>query len=173
LTAPASNQPLVIVRDADLSDIEVVVGFNAQLAIESEGIHLDRGILTRGVKLALADPERLRYWLAVSPAAGTIMGQAAVTREWSDWRNGWIWWLQSVYVAPEFRGRGVFRAIHAHIRERARASGDVVGFRLYVENHNEAAQKTYASVGLVPGGYRVLQEFWPETFAPKPDPVSS
>ena len=80
-----------------------------------------RAVLARGVAAALADPDRLRYWVAEDRERAAVVGQAAITREWSDWRNGWIWWFQSVYVHPDHRGRGVFRALHAHIRDAARA----------------------------------------------------
>ncbi len=109
---------------------------------------------------ALADPERLRYWMAERD--GVSVGQAAVSREWSDWRNGWLWWFQSVYVVTEARGRGVFRALHAAIRQDALERGDVVGLRLYVEVENERAQTTYRALGFEPGGYHVYEELWIE-----------
>jgi GNAT superfamily N-acetyltransferase len=93
---------------------------------------------------------------------GRTVGQAAVTREWSDWRNGWLWWFQSVYVLPESRGLGVFRALHGHVRALARASRDVVGLRLYVEAENTRAQRTYHALGMRPGGYHVYEELWAE-----------
>jgi GNAT superfamily N-acetyltransferase len=156
---------LVVVRDAQPRDHAVIVDFNARLAAESEGKQLDPALLARGVARALAEPDRLRYWVAeardVTGGARSVVGQAAVTREWSDWRNGWIWWFQSVYVHPDYRRRGVFRALHEQIRSAARAAGDVIGLRLYVENDNIKAQRTYEALGLEPGGYQVLEEFWP------------
>jgi GNAT superfamily N-acetyltransferase len=128
------------------------------LAAESEGKALDVAVLNAGVSEALADPDRLRYWVA--EIDGLVVGQAGVTREWSDWRNGWIWWFQSVYVAAEHRGKGVFRALVSAIEAAARASDNVVGLRLYVEQHNHAALKTYAAIGLEPGGYLVMERFW-------------
>ena len=102
---------------------------------------------TGGVARALADPDRLRYWVAEIGSPAQLVGQAAITREWSDWRNGWIWWLQSVYVAEPYRGRGVFRALYRHIRDEARADPDVIGLRLYVEDANQPAQRTYQVAG--------------------------
>ena len=90
----------------------------------------------------------------------TSVGQAAVTREWSDWRKGWIWWFQSVYVAAPFRGRGVFRGLYHHIRDEARSLPDVIGLRLYVEDANQPAQRTYQALGMKPGGYSVYQDLW-------------
>jgi GNAT superfamily N-acetyltransferase len=146
-------------RAAERSDRDAIVEFNARLAAETEAKTLDRGTLAQGVDAALADPERLRYWVAES-VPGRLIGQAAVTREWSDWRNGWLWWFQSVYVAPEARGQGVFRALYRHIRDEARRAYDVVGLRLYVEHENGAAQATYQRLGMRPGGYHVFEELW-------------
>ena len=110
---------------------------------------------------ALADPDRrLRYWVAEPDPGGRVVGQAAISREWSDWRDGWLWWFQSVYVHPEARGQGVFRALHGHVRALALASPDVIGLRLYVEDANERAQRVYQALGMRPGGYHVYEEIW-------------
>lgn len=148
------------VRDARLDDLAAIVEFNARLAAETEDKVLDRATLESGVRAGLTAPERLRYWVVELVETGQVLGQAAITREWSDWRNGWIWWLQSVYVTPEARGQGVFRRLHAAIRAEARAEADVVGLRLYVEHSNDRAQNTYRSLGLAPGGYHVFEEIW-------------
>ncbi|WP_435005370.1 N-acetyltransferase family protein [Tundrisphaera lichenicola] len=149
------------VRDARPEDRDVIVDFNLRLAQETEGKSLDLDILTRGVAAALQEPDRLRYWV-VEPRdqLGRVIGQAAVTREWSDWRAGWIWWFQSVYVHREYRGLGAFRALHAQIRNLARQTHDVIGLRLYVEVENEAAQRVYQTLGMKPGGYDVYEELW-------------
>ena len=151
------------IRDARPGDLDVIVDYNARLAQESEGKALDRDVLTRGVAAALDDRDRLRYWVAEVPDGAhglRVVGQAAITREWSDWRAGWLWWFQSVYVHPDFRGRGTFRALHAHIRAIARESPDVIGLRLYVEVNNDRAQRVYQSLGMKPGGYDVYEELW-------------
>ena len=160
------------IREATPDDLDVIVEFNARLAHESEGKLLDRHVLSRGVSAALSDTDRLRYWVAeVEPSSGDsmtrwIIGQAAITREWSDWRGGWIWWLQSVYVHNDYRGQGVFRALHAEIRSCARSIDDVIGLRLYVEVSNERARRVYQSLGMKPGGYEVYEELW---FADPPE----
>jgi GNAT superfamily N-acetyltransferase len=146
-----------LVRDALPADRDAIVAFNLALAEETESKTLDPNVLVPGVVAALTDPGRLRYWVAEG-AGGRVIGQAAVTREWSDWRNGWLWWFQSVYVHPDTRGRGVFRALHGHIRTAALQARDVVGLRLYVEQENGLAQRTYLSVGMSPGGYLVYEE---------------
>jgi len=148
----------MIVRDARPADRATIIHFNAALALESEQKHLDHAVLGLGVDVALANPDHLRYWVA--EANGQVVGQTAVTREWSDWRNGWIWWLQSVYVHADHRTRGVFRTLFQHIRNQARAAGNVIGLRLYVEEHNSRAQQTYQALGMKPGGYHVYEDFW-------------
>jgi GNAT superfamily N-acetyltransferase len=146
------------VRDARPGDDTTLILFNAQLARESESKVLDPAVLARGVATALAEPDRLRYWVA--EANGQIIGQAAITREWSDWRNGWIWWFQSVYVHTDYRRRGVLRALFQHIRSVARSEGNVIGLRLYVEDNNSLAHQTYQALGMKPAGYHVYDDLW-------------
>ncbi len=155
--------PIVpLIRDAVPADRPRIAEFNRLLAFETENKTLDAAILEQGVARALADPDRLRYWVAelTTGSECLLIGQTAVTREWSDWRNGWVWWLQSVYVAPGYRGRGVFKALYRHVYSQALAVRDVIGMRLYVENGNLPAQKVYQALGLKPGGYSVLEEIW-------------
>jgi len=144
------------VRAATAADTPVVVEFNRLLAEETEGKTLDPGLLGPGVKAALSDPRRALYFLATEVDA--VVGQIMVTFEWSDWRNGWIWWIQSVYVRREARRRGVFRALFNHVERLARAGSEVVGLRLYVENNNHAAQQTYQRLGMRRAGYFVLEK---------------
>jgi GNAT superfamily N-acetyltransferase len=138
----------------------VIVEFNRRLAQETESKLLNLAVLTGGVERALAEPERLRYWVAEAGEPSAVVAQAAVTREWSDWRNGWVWWFQSVYVAAEWRGRGLFRALHEQIRSEARAETDVIGLRLYVEEENLTAKRTYESLGMKASGYLVYEDLW-------------
>jgi len=152
--------PTLLIRDAGLADRPAIIEFNRCLALETEGKTLDPMILETGVSRALDDPERLRYWVAEIGSPARLIGQAAITREWSDWRNGWLWWLQSVYVASPYRGQGIFRALFGHIRDEARANPDVVGLRLYVENSNNPAQRTYQSLGMKPAPYSVYEDLW-------------
>ena len=144
----------LIIRPATPADAEVVADFNARLARESEGKTLDPAVLRRGVGRVLADGRKGFYTVAVG--GGEVVGQASVTFEWSDWRDGWYWWLQSVYVRADWRRRGVFRLIFQHIRERAEADPDVIGIRLYVETENAAAQRTYADLGLTEEPYKLM-----------------
>jgi GNAT superfamily N-acetyltransferase len=154
----------LLVRDAALLDRPAIIEFNRCLALETEGKVLDEAVLAAGVSSALADPERLRYWVAEAGDPPSVIGQAAISREWSDWRNGWLWWLQSVYIAEPYRGQGVFRALYQQIRREARNRSDVLGLRLYVEDSNQHAHRTYQALGMNPGGYSVYEELWIERF---------
>jgi GNAT superfamily N-acetyltransferase len=157
----SSQAPFPIIRDAAPDDLTAIVEFNRRLAIETENKILEPAILERGVARALAEPDLLRYWVAElrDSAETRIVGQTAITREWSDWRNGWLWWLQSVYVAEAYRGQGIFKALYRHIYQEALTT-NVIGLRLYVENGNLRAQQTYQALGMKPGGYSVLEELW-------------
>ena len=148
----------LLVRSAAVGDLSTIVDFNIRLAAETENLLLDREILQAGVSAVLADASRAHYDLAC--AGGTIVGQMMHTREWSDWRNGDIWWLQSVYVHPDHRRCGVFRALYEHLSRQAAADPSVVGLRLYVEAENISAQMTYQHMGMVRSGYLVMQRLF-------------
>ncbi len=145
----------LMVRPATPADAEVLIDFNCRLAAETEHKQLDRDTVSHGVRRALADPAKARYFVAC--LGGRPVGQVMHTWEWSDWRNGYFWWLQSVYVVPAHRGRGVFRALFEHLRALAELDPEVIGLRLYVERENAAAQQVYARLGLTPTGYLVLE----------------
>ena len=147
------------IREADIDDLEVIVRFNREMAREAEGRELDPSTLRAGVNALLSDPVRGRYYLAVED--GRVLGQLLVTTEWSDWRNGEIWWIGSVYVAPEHRRRGVYSALHRHVRERARRLG-AVGLRLYVDRENRAARRSYKELGMERARYAMYEEIWGE-----------
>jgi ribosomal protein S18 acetylase RimI-like enzyme len=151
------------IRAAEPSDLAVIVDFNLRLAMETENKSLDSNVLSQGVEAAILDPSKIEYWVAVDEFTGAVIGQIGLTKEWSDWRNGWIWWFQSVYVQEGFRGKGAFRALNDHVRVRARASHNVIGLRLYVEEENLRAKSTYCALGFVDGGYNVLEDLWKRT----------
>ena len=146
--------PLTL-RRAGPGDAAVIVEFNQRLAQESEGKALDPAVLAAGVAAGLADPHKALYFLAEE--GGEALGQVMLTTEWSDWRNGWIWWVQSVYVRQDARRRGVFRALYEYVHAQAKAGPGVVGLRLYVEQNNVAAQQTYQRLGMERTGYLVLE----------------
>src|SRR5947207_1067186 len=108
----------VRIREAAVTDVSIIAEFNARLADETEQLSLDGAKLEQGVRAALSDPSKATYFLA--EIDGKIAGQLMVTHEWSDWRNGDIWWIQSVYVAAEFRRRGAFKALYEHVKQQGR-----------------------------------------------------
>lgn len=148
----------ILIRRAGPDDAAMVIAFNQAMAVESEGKTLDPPTLAAGIQAALTDSDRCAYFIAETD--GSVAGQTMVTYEWSDWRNGWFWWIQSVYVVPQFRRRGVFRALHEHIRSLARDRDDVCGLRLYVDRGNAHAIETYRTLGMSLTAYRVCEEEW-------------
>jgi GNAT superfamily N-acetyltransferase len=145
----------ITIRAATIADIPFLVECNAAMARETEHRTLDRGVLTHGTQAVFDDARRGFYLVAErdgAPAACLL-----TTYEWSDWRNGDWWWFQSVYVMPEHRRHGVFRALYAEVERRARAAG-AVGLRLYVERDNARARQTYASLGMEEEPYRMLRQ---------------
>ena len=156
----------ISIRAARPSDAPVIADFNRRLALESEGREIDPATLDEGVRKLLADPARGQYWIAedTEPAGGGAgepvpAGQCLVTTEWSDWTNGRYWWFQSVYVPPEYRGRGVFRALWDHVESLARKEGDVASLRLYVERENASARAIYEKLGMEETGYLVYEKW--------------
>jgi GNAT superfamily N-acetyltransferase len=147
----------IVIRQAGPADAAVVAEFNRLLALESEGKELDRSLLEPGVRAALVDPAKGRYYVAERD--GQVIGQLGVTYEWSDWRNGWFWWVQSVYVVVPARRQGVFRALFRHVEDAARTESGVVGIRLYVERDNRAAHDTYQGLGLDWTSYLVMEKY--------------
>jgi ribosomal protein S18 acetylase RimI-like enzyme len=144
----------VVVREARVADAAFIAVANAAMALETEDRRLDPVTLEQGVRAVLAEPARGFYLVAEQD--GAPVGCVLVTREWSDWRNADWWWLQSVYVLPEARRRGVFRALLGELRRRAAAAA-VAGLRLYVERDNRPAQATYAAFGFLETAYRMLE----------------
>lgn len=143
------------IRPASASDIGFLVDCNAAMALETEHKTLDRDLLTRGTSAVFEHPQRGFYRIA--ERAGVALGCLLVTFEWSDWRNGDWWWIQSVYVTADARRSGVFRALYADVEQQARSTPGVVGLRLYVEHENSGAQATYAALGMSDSGYRLLE----------------
>ena len=144
------------VRPAQHGDHAALVEFNAAMALETEDKVLDPGILDAGVAAVLTEPRRGFY--LVAECDGAIAGCLMITFEWSDWRNGDWWWLQSVYIAVPYRRRGVFRALYAEVERLAAAAAHVVGVRLYVERDNTRAQHTYAALGMHETKYRMYEK---------------
>jgi len=125
------------------------------MALETENRRLELARVTAGVEALLADPAKGIYFVAERD--GVLAGQLLITYEWSDWRNGNFWWIQSVYVAEAFRGSGIFRALFEHVHALAKARSDVCGLRLYVENENSRAQEVYRRLGMARTRYEMFE----------------
>jgi GNAT superfamily N-acetyltransferase len=145
----------IIIRTASPVDIDFLVGCNIAMALETERKTLDPAVLARGTHAVFGDPRRGFY--LVAERNGSKVGCLLVTFEWSDWRDGDWWWFQSVYVVPQARRNGVFRALYAEVERRARATPRVIGLRLYVERDNASAQGTYAALGMEEESYKMFR----------------
>lgn len=145
----------ITIRDARLDDAPIIVQFNQKMAQETEHRDLKTEVLTRGVSAVLNDESKGRYFVAEEN--GEVIGQTMITYEWSDWRNGTFWWIQSVYVREEKRGAGVFSALYQHIEQLARKGGGVCGLRLYAEEDNARAERTYLKLGMTKTSYRLFE----------------
>jgi len=144
------------IRLAQISDVDALVEFNQAMALETEGKQLDPPILRGGVEAVFADTGKGFY--VVADKDRRIVGALMVTFEWSDWRNGWFWWIQSVYILPEARGKGVYRLLYEFVKNRSEEAGNVRGFRLYVEKENVHAQSVYEKVGMNETYYLMYEE---------------
>lgn len=144
------------IRPATLDDVVTLADFNSAMALETESKRLEPDVVREGVRAVVAHPESGFYLVAEDPSE--VIGCLLVTFEWSDWRNGRFWWIQSVYVRPDHRRRGVFRRLYAEVLRRARSRADVCGVRLYVERDNHAAQQTYRQLGMNQTPYLVYEQ---------------
>jgi ribosomal protein S18 acetylase RimI-like enzyme len=143
------------IRRATTTDAEILADFNCRLAFETEGKSLSSERVISGVTRGLTVGDEVTYFVAESEER--VVGQLMLTREWSDWRDGWMYWLQSVYVHADFRGQGVFRQLLEHVRQQLKQRGDVACLRLYVEEENQPAIETYTRLGFKDPGYRVME----------------
>lgn len=143
------------VLEATLSDLDIMVQNNLALARETEDLNLNEPVVRLGVEQALSRKE-CHYFVATM--GEKVIGQTMITYEWSDWRNGLIWWIQSVYVLPEYRKQGAFRSLYQHIEKLARAHPEVKALRLYVMKDNQTGKNTYQSLGMDDSGYVVYEK---------------
>lgn len=144
------------IRTATASDSDALVKFNQAMALETEGKQLLTEKITAGVNAVFSDDKKGFYVVVESDAA--IVGGLMVTYEWSDWRNKWFWWIQSVYILPEGRGQKLYSRMYEFVKQRAGDAGNVCGFRLYVENDNFHAQKVYEQLGMASSHYLMYEE---------------
>jgi ribosomal protein S18 acetylase RimI-like enzyme len=146
---------MIHIRLGTTTDHATLVEFNKKLAFETEGLTLEHEVISSGVHRALNSKGLSQYFVAV--VDDEIVGQLMITPEVSDWRDGVIWWIQSVYVAQSWRGKGVYRELYENIVHEASKSADVRAIRLYVEENNHAAIKTYKKLGMLTSHYQVME----------------
>ena len=145
----------VMYRAAQPSDRDVIVAFQLAMAQETEDVTLDREICKRGVTAVFDDPSLGRYLVAES--GGRVVASLLLTYEWSDWRNGMVWWIQSVFVIPEARGQRVYAGLYEHVKRLAESDGAIRGIRLYVDRRNTRAQEVYTRLGMNGEHYQVFE----------------
>jgi ribosomal protein S18 acetylase RimI-like enzyme len=145
----------MIVREATSADIPTLVDFQLRMAVETENITLDIAVLTLGIQHLLKDPTKGRYYVAEQNHE--IIGCLMTTPEWSDWRDGTVVWIQSVYVSEKNRHQGVYKELYAHIRKMINENPDLKGVRLYVDKRNKAAQGVYSSLGMNGDHYEIYE----------------
>ena len=145
----------LIVSKAITNDAQILAKFNIAMARETEDLKLDLPTVLAGVHGVLEDTAHGFY--LVARLAGEVVGALLITYEWSDWRNGRLWWIQSVYVLPQWRSQGVFRALYQHVNELAQQTPDTRGIRLYVEKDNHTAQAVYQNLGMSQTAYRIFE----------------
>ena len=152
-SAAAGAKPRI--RPARPDEADLLIELQALLARETEGLELDRAALGRGVRAVFDDPGLGEYWVA--ELDGSVAGCLLVTREWSDWRNGTVLWIQGVSVVPESRGRGLYRALYEQLRRRVEATPDLKGIRLYVDQRNRRARAAYEGLGMTQEHYALYE----------------
>ena len=146
---------MIHIQRATVQDIDTLIDFQQRLASESEGVTLNGEVLRKGLQALFADPNKGFYFVAKENTE--VIGCHMITFEWSDWRNGMVWWIQSVYTVPEFRRRGIYAALYGHIRAKVADDPNIRGIRLYVDNRNKPAQEVYARLGMEGEHYRVFE----------------
>lgn len=152
----AKNKKLEItIRPAQPTDWETIAGFQIAMAAETENVKLEEATINAGVIAVFSNPNLGRYFVA--EAGNRIIASQMVTYEWSDWRNSQVWWLQSVYVIPEFRRQGVFRKMYNHVKTLVEHNKEISGIRLYMIHHNHTASKVYENMGMDGNRYRLFE----------------
>ena len=150
-----TNHTSINIRTANTYDSDDVVSFNCDMAFETEGIILDQKELVLGVSAVLLD-SGLGFYL-IAEVENSVIGQLMITKEWSDWRNSMFWWIQSVFVKPQYRRIGVYTALHAKVLDMAKKEANVCGVRLYVDRENTVAKQTYSQLGMSHSSYDMFE----------------
>ena len=157
------------VRHASLVHVDSIIDFNIAMAKETEGKELEMEIVRPGVEAVFARNDLGFY--VIAEHTGRAVGQLLITYEWSDWRNAFFWWIQSVYVSPEYRRQGVYKALHFYAAEDARQKGNVCGLRLYVDKDNTIAQGVYAGLRMRPTHYDMYETDFDARATRGPEPA--
>ncbi|NQT63226.1 MAG: GNAT family N-acetyltransferase [Candidatus Marinimicrobia bacterium] len=150
-----------IIRRATRDDILTIVGFNQAMALETEDISLDTSILLPGVEAIFENPEHGFY--IVCEIEGLVKACLMITYEWSDWRNGIFWWIQSVFVKKEYRKRGLYKLMYEFIKTQIDKDSEIIGLRLYVDDDNVKAQNVYTKLGMKKSNYQLFEYTKPKT----------
>ena len=146
---------MIVNRTATPADAPTIAEFQIPMALESEGVRLDPETVRKGVAAVFADPSKGRYYLCERD--GKVVGCLLIAPEWSDWRNGTVWWIHSVYLEPSSRGQGLFSGLYRHIRALAEKDPSIRGLRLYVDRGNRHAQDVYARIGMKDEHYALFE----------------
>ncbi len=149
-----------MIREAHISDADTIVDFQLRMAMETEDLQLDKTILEKGVKAVFNDESKGHYYIA--EVNGKVVGSMLTTYEWSDWRNGTVIWLQSVFVLPEYRRMKIFRKLYDYVKIKFQNDDNVRGIRLYVDKTNNNAQKVYKAIGMTNEHYQLFE--WMKVF---------
>ncbi len=145
----------VIIRKAETKDIEKLIQFQIRMAKETENLLLDEKTVYKGVKKIFTHPELGQYYVACID--DKVVASLLITPEWSDWRNGWIWWIQSVFVEPEFRQKGIYKSMYHDLKQKIENSSNLFGLRLYVDKRNKNAVKVYKQLGMNNEHYELFE----------------
>ena len=146
---------MIEIREGKLSDSENIVELQLRMAQETEGLQLDRNVVSKGVRGVFEEPARGAYWVAEQK--GKVLGVLLATLEWSDWRNATVLWIHSLYVIPEARGQGVFKKLYLNLEKQVEQSPELAGIRLYVDKQNRSAQKVYEKLGMNKHHYELYE----------------
>ncbi|WP_019529363.1 GNAT family N-acetyltransferase [Dasania marina] len=150
------TEQTLAIRPATLNDAQALADFNSAMAMETEHMTLAPEVILAGVRNLITNPHRGFY--LVAEVEDKVVASLMVTTEWSDWRNGEFWWVQSVYVQAAWRRQGLYTRLYNKVKQLAQQQGDVCGFRLYVEQDNHIAQQTYKQVGMAETHYKLFEE---------------
>ena len=146
---------MIKVREATIVESEIIINFQINMALETENLELDKSSVRKGINAVFKDLLKGKYYVAEE--GNRVVGSLLTTTEWSDWKNGTILWIQSVYVIPEYRKKGVFKQMYDYLKKMVEESDELIGLRLYVNKTNIIAQKTYEKIGMNGEHYKLYE----------------